>query len=175
MFIFNLAQIKTNVTKSQQKSLRSIQSILSESPVKSHQVQLLKQNQAHSQLLSTVQELLPENSRAHCLSAQLKHDHLIIHADSSGWAAKLRFQLTALLPTLRRQAGYHLATKVSVRVQPQQTSNSSSHTTQSRMNQQTAQQIRELACVIRDENLRQRWLNLANHADTTTKIDNHKK
>jgi len=159
------------VTKSQQKSFRSIQTILSESPVKSYQVQLLKQNQAHSVLLSTVQELLPDNSKLHCLSAQLKHDNLIIHADSSGWAAKLRFQLTTLLPTLRRQAGYHLATKVTVRVQPQQTSNAPERSSKPRMDQQTAQQIRELASSIRDETLRQRWLNLANNVGTTSQTE----
>ncbi len=166
MSIFNLALIETNVTKSQQKSLRSIQTILSESPVKSHQVQLLEQNRAHSALLATIQELLPDNSKPHCLSAQLKYDNLVIHADSSGWASKLRFQLATLLPTLRRQAGYHLATKLTVRVQPQQTSKLSGQLTRSRMDKQTAQQIRELASAIRDETLRQRWLKLA---------ENHKK
>ncbi len=154
------------MTKSNKKSLRSIQTILSASPVKSHQVQLLKQNRAHSALLSTIQALLPENSQSHCLSAQLKHDTLIIHADSSGWAAKLRFQLTTLLPTIRRQAGYHLVEKVTVRVQPQQQSNTSKISAQRYMDSATAQQIRELACAIRDDELRQQWLKLA---------ENHKK
>jgi len=170
-----LSQIENYVTKSQQKKLRSIQTILSDSPVKSHQMALLKLNQAHSNLLSTVRELLPESSQLHCLSAQLKHDNLVIHTDSSGWAAKLRFQLTTLLPTLRRQAGYHLATTLSVRVQPPQSSRSAKKLAQSRMDQQTAQQIRELACSIRDENLRQRWLNLANNADSSGQKDNHEK
>ncbi len=163
------------MTKSQQKTLRSIQTILSESPVKSHQVQILKQNQAHSALLSTIQELLPENSQAHCLSAQLKYDNLIVHTDSSAWAAKLRFQLTALLPTLRRQDGYHLATKLTVRIQPQQVTKSKKQLAQGHMDQETAQQIRELASAIPDENLRQRWLKLAECADDTAQTDNHKK
>ena len=154
------------MTKSRQKSLRSIQTILSESPVKAHQVQLLEQNQAHYALLSTIQEMLPENSQSHCLSAQLRHDNLIIHTDSSGWAAKLRFQLTSLLPTIRRQAGYHLATKVTVRVQPPQSSHSAKQSSQRAMDSATAQQIRQLACAIRDDELRQRWLKLA---------ENHKK
>jgi len=162
------------VTKSQPKKFRSIQSILSESPVKSHQVQLLKQNQAHSALLATVKELLPDNSKSHCLSAQLKYDDLIIHADSSAWAAKLRFQLTAALPTIRRQAGYHLASKISVRIQPQQTSKPSNRHKKSHMDQQTAQQIRELACAIRDDKLRQRWLKLAEPVPTDLEIENHK-
>jgi len=154
------------VTKSQQKSFRSIQDILSESPVKSQQVQLLKQNQAHHALLSTIQELLPDSNKSHCLSAQLKYDQLVIHADSSAWAAKLRFQLTSLLPTLRRQAGYHLVSKVVVRVQPQHTTTLPKSLTKRHIDEATAQEIRELACVIRDEKLRLRWLKLAENTET---------
>ena len=155
------------MTKSQQKSFRSIQTILSEGPVKSHQVRLLQQNQAHSKLLDTIHALLPDNSKSHCLGAQLKYDDLIVHTDSSAWATKLRFQLTALLPTLRRQPGYHGATKVTVRIQPPQTSSISAQLAATKMDQQTAQQIRELACTIRDESLRQTWLKLADNAHIT--------
>jgi hypothetical protein len=158
------------VTKSQQKSLRSIQDILLESPVKTQHVQLLKQNQAHSVLLSTIQELLPDSNKPHCLSAQLKYDLLIVHTDSSAWASKLRFQLATMLPTLRRQDGYHLASKVVVRVQPQQTARSSNILNKSRMDKSTAKQIRELASAIRDENLRQRWLKLAENAETDNPV-----
>lgn len=158
------------MTKSQQKSFRSIQTILSDNP-KNHQVQLLAQNQVHSNLLTTIQELLPDSSKSHCLSAQLKYDSLIVHTDSSAWAAKLRFQLATLLPTLRRQAGYHAATKVTIRIQPPQASRTSHKHTVSNMDQQTAQQIRELASAIRDETLRQTWLKLANNAQPTPKLD----
>lgn len=159
--------------KSRQNSFRSIQTILSESPVKNHQVQLLKQNQAHSVLLATIQELLPDSSQPHCLSAQLKHDHLIVHTDSSGWAAKLRLQLTPLLPTLRRQPGFHLANKVTIRIQPQQPSRLSNQLSRSTMDHQTAQQIRELACAIRDQSLRERWLKLAENAQAASEPKNH--
>lgn len=160
------------MTKSQQKSFRSIQTILSESPIKSHQVQLLKRNQAHSNLLATVQELLPDSSKPHCLSAQLKYDELIVHTDSSAWASKLRFQLATLLPTLRRQAGYHAATKVTIRIQPPQASRAVNKRAVSNMDQQTAQQIRELAVAIRDETLRQTWLKLAENASSANKLNN---
>ena len=152
------------MTKSQQKSFRSIQTILSDSPIKNHHVRLLEQNQIQSRLLATVQELLPETTKPHCLNAQLRHDVLVIHTDSSAWAAKLRFQLAALLPTLRRQAGYHAATNVVVRVQLPLTSHFKKHSAASVMDQQTAQQIRELASAIRDEALRQTWLKLADNA-----------
>ncbi|MCK4743103.1 MAG: DUF721 domain-containing protein [Sulfuriflexus sp.] len=158
------------MTKSQQKSFRSIQTILSNNP-KSHQAYLLTQNQSHSSLLATIQELLPDSSQAHCLSAQLKYDDLIVHTDSSAWAAKLRFQLATLLPTLRRQAGYHAATKVTIRIQPPQASGTKKHTVKN-MDQQTAQQIRELAVAIRDETLRQTWLKLANNAEADPELNN---
>jgi len=158
------------VTKSQQKSFRSIQTILSDNP-KSHQVQLLARNQAHSTLLTTIQELLPDSSKPHCLSAQLKYELLIVHTDSSAWAAKLRFQLATLLPTLRRQAGYHAVTKVSIRIQPPQASRTKKHAVKN-MDQRTAQQIRELASAIRDETLRQTWLKLANNAQSDPELIN---
>jgi len=155
------------VTKSQQKSFRSIQTILSDSPIKNHHVRLLEQNQIQSRLLAIVQELLPETTKPHCLNAQLKHDVLIIHTDSSAWAAKLRFQLAALLPALRRQAGYHAATNVVVRVQLPLSPHFKKQSTASKMDQHTAQQIRELASSIRDETLRQTWLKLADNALST--------
>ena len=158
------------MTKSQQKSFRSIQTILSDNP-KSHQVRLLAQNLVHSNLLTTIQELLPDSSKSHCLSAQLKYDVLIVHTDSSAWAAKLRFQLATLLPTLRRQAGYHAATKVTIRIQPPQASRKSHKHTVSNMDQQTAQQIRELASAIRDETLRQTWLKIAENASSASELD----
>lgn len=158
--------------KSRQKPLRSIQDILSKSPVKNHYVQLLKQNQAHSNLLTTIRELLPDSSQSHCLNVQLKYDELIVHVDSSGWATKLRFQLAALLPALRRQPGYHAATKITIRIQPPQTPRLSARLASSTMDPQTAQQIRELASAIRDETLRQTWLKLANNAQITAKTNN---
>jgi len=158
------------VTKSQQKSLRPIQTILSEGITKNHQARLFQQNQRHAALLETIQELLPDSSKAHCLSAQLKYDNLIVHVDSSAWASKLRFQLTTLLPTLRRQQGYHAATKVTMRIQPQQSSHAThKKRTSNAMDPQTAQQIRELASAIRDEELRQTWLKLAENAHTISK------
>lgn len=135
-------------------------------------MRLLAQNLVHSSLLTTIQELLPDNSKSHCLSAQLKYDVLIVHTDSSAWASKLRFQLASLLPTLRRQAGYHAATKVSIRIQPPQASRTSHKHTVSNMDQQTAQQIRELASAIRDETLRQTWLKLAENASSSPEVDN---
>lgn len=135
-------------------------------------MRLLAQNLVHSNLLTTIQELLPDSSQSHCLSAQLKHDSLIVHTDSSAWAAKLRFQLATLLPTLRRQAGYHAATKVTIRIQPPQASRASLKHTVSNMDQQTAQQIRELASSIRDETLRQTWLKLAENASSASELDN---
>ena len=159
------------MTKSQQKSLRPIQTILSEGLTKNHQARLFQQNQRHAALLETIQELLPETSKPHCLNAQVKHDELIVHVDSSGWAAKLRFQLASLLPTLRRQPGYHATQKVTVRIQPASSSRSSKPVA-SNMDHQTAEQIRQLASAIRDETLRQTWLKLADNAQTSAKTNN---
>ena len=160
----------TNVTKSQQKKLRSVSSILATS-ARTQQSRMLEKMQAQSVLLQTVQALLPTQSQTHCLSAQLQQDTLVVHVDSSAWAAKLRFQLAACLPALRRQPGYHLANKVSVRVQPQHASTQPDSGSRKTMPPQLAQYIRELGSAIRDEKLRERWIKLANN-DTP---ENHNK
>jgi len=73
---------------------------------------LIEQNK----LLVLVRSLLPETLQPHCLAAQLKEKDplLIIHADSSAWASRLRYFSRDLRIKLRGK-GLH-ARKIEVRV-----------------------------------------------------------
>ena len=151
------------MAKKQPTSLRPVHAILANG----RQAELLGQNKAHSRILETVRELLPDNFNVHCVSAQMLDNSLIVHVDTSTWATKLRFQLPAILPALQRQPGLHSISKCDVRIQPGQPANSSPGSHSRQIDEQTAQQIRELACVISDENLRKRWLKIAENTATT--------
>jgi len=141
-------------------SLRSVQAILASG----HQSELLEHNKAHYRLLETVRELLPDNFKQHCVSAQVLDNTLLVHADTSTWATKLRFQLPAILPALQRQPGLHVIDKYDIRILPGQIEPQSPQQPVRHIDEQTAQQIRQLACVISDENLRKRWLKIAENS-----------
>ena len=63
---------------------------------------------AQKALLNRVRRLLPDDLAAHCVAAQKRGQHLILHTDSPVWATRLRYfapQLNSLLkaddPSLR--------------------------------------------------------------------------
>jgi len=138
-------------------SLRSVKTILATG----RQAELFGQNRAHQRLLETVRELLPDNFRSHCISAQQAGNTLLVHTDTSTWATKLRFQLPGILPALQRQPDLHALNRCDIRILPRQLLEQSSPTHTRQIDKHIAQQIRELACVISDENLRKRWLKIA--------------
>lgn len=52
-------------------------------------------------LNAALSQLLDPTLAAHCRVANLRRDTLILQADSPAWAARLRYQIPALLKTLR--------------------------------------------------------------------------
>jgi len=150
------------MAKKQTGSLRSVKTILATG----RQAALLGQNRTHHRLLETVRELLPDNFRSHCISAQQMENTLLVHADTSTWATKLRFQIPGILPALQRQPDLHTLDRCDIRILPKQLLGQTTQSLTRHIDDITAQQIRELACVISDENLRKRWLKIAENTPT---------
>ena len=77
--------------------------------------QLLSRSAQQNSLLHYVQKLLPKPLGEHCLAAVHKEDSLVLFADSSAWASRLRFVSRNLIRELQRrdQAGIE---RISVRI-----------------------------------------------------------
>jgi hypothetical protein len=69
-------------------------------------------------LTAALRDALPEPLASHCLAANLDNDTLVVGCSSSAWAAKLRYQLPALLARLRNHAGLAALSQIRIRVQP---------------------------------------------------------
>ena len=77
-----------------------------------HHISLLKQ------LDMTLKDCLDPSAAAHCTVANLSDNMLIIHADASAWASKLRFQAPVILSELRVACQLPALKSVHIRVRP---------------------------------------------------------
>lgn len=85
--------------------------------LKSAAVPLIERARKLSRLEQAVLRLLPENLAVHCKVLNLKNETLILSADSSAWAARLRFAEPALIKQLECQFP-GLVRSTQVRIQP---------------------------------------------------------
>lgn len=75
---------------------------------------LLTRNRGNQQLLIRIRELLPKQLREHCIAAVTENRRVILYAESSAWASRLRFFSRDLAKQLN-QNGIG-ADKVNIRV-----------------------------------------------------------
>jgi hypothetical protein len=72
-------------------------------------------------LTRLVREFLPSPLNQHCQVANIRDQHLVLHADSPAWSTMLHFQAPALLEYLKQQPGLehisNIRTKTSQQVQ----------------------------------------------------------
>jgi hypothetical protein len=75
---------------------------------------LLTRNRGNKQLLDRIRDLLPEQIREHCTAATIENRRVILYAESSAWASRLRF----LSRDLARQLNQNniAADRINVRV-----------------------------------------------------------
>ncbi len=75
---------------------------------------------AHAARLQRASKLLCEYLDAplnqHCQVANIKEDIIVVHADSSAWAAKLRFHVAGMLTHLKQQQEFNTLRSVLVKV-----------------------------------------------------------
>ncbi|HLA74973.1 MAG TPA: DciA family protein [Gammaproteobacteria bacterium] len=80
---------------------------------------LLDHAQRLQQATRIVHEGLSPPLNEHCRVANIKDSMLVLHADSPAWAAKLRFQVAAMLAQLNRAPGFGELRSIRVKVCPQ--------------------------------------------------------
>ncbi len=75
---------------------------------------LIADSKAHETMLKTVKNLLPEPLNQHCCAAILHDQLLILYADSSAWASRLRYFSRNLSRHLQKQGV--IVNKISIRI-----------------------------------------------------------
>lgn len=80
--------------------------------------QTIQRGKKLHQLTHWIHNLLPVDLAIHCHVLNLRNGSLIIACDSTVWATRLRYQIPALLETLRRDAGLSDLVDIQIRVQP---------------------------------------------------------
>ncbi len=93
------------------KSLRSLSDCLNTGPTLQT---LISRSRKQQLLLQQVQSLLPEPLSGHCVSVVKNASRLLLYADSSAWAGRIRF-ITSELGVKLRECG-HKVDRISVRV-----------------------------------------------------------
>lgn len=106
----------------------------------------------------------PINQHIHV--ANLEHDQLVLHIDSSSWAALLRLQIPGLIEQLKQYHGLTTLNNIRIKVKP----TSSQQTTTKPLNQahlstQSSDIIRDYAASIDDQALKAALLRLANRSN----------
>ena len=121
----------------------------------------------HSQRLETLNRVLrgciPAPLNQHCQVANLRDNILVLHADSSAWALKLRYGSRTLLQQLRQRGMPGLDT-IEVKVRPP---NPTLHRPEKirsvQMSAKTAQLLDSIASGINDSPLKNALQRLAQH------------
>lgn len=85
-------------------SLKSVRHLLQDKPTLNH---LEQEISAQQTLLADIRRILPGELAAHCVSARLHGQRLVLHTDSPVWASRLRF-LAAELTSLLENSGRSL-------------------------------------------------------------------
>ena len=81
-------------------SLKSVRHLLQDKPTLNH---LEHEINAQRALLAEIRRLLPGELAAHCVSARLHGQRLVLHTDSPVWASRLRFMASELLSLLENR------------------------------------------------------------------------
>ncbi|MCF6355350.1 MAG: DUF721 domain-containing protein [Candidatus Polarisedimenticolaceae bacterium] len=116
---------------------------------------------AQEKLLTLTRSLLPAPLDQHCLSAQQRCSHLIIHTGSSAWASRLRYFSRDLRAKLRSKGVVVQKIEVRVFISNPSTKRPARHI--HRLSQDNAELIEATADEIQDANLRAALKRLSQH------------
>ena len=120
---------------------------------------LMRQLQQQRRLLALVRKCLPPAMARHCADARPNGSVLTLFAESPVWASKLRFSAPKLLGEIRRAAPG--VASISVRIFPQQGSAAKTQRLRPRLSPTAATSIDGSVGAIRDPDLRNALLRLA--------------
>ncbi len=120
----------------------------------------LQQNQG---LLQYIQGVLPTPLNGHCVGLSVKPNQLILYADSSAWASRLRYFTGELASKLNNKHLYFNKIYVKVAIDNRQTSTKSSRRKTKLMSQQNSEQLQKIAQHTSDQDLRAALIRLSSH------------
>ena len=111
-----------------------------------------------------IHALLEPPLQEHCRLTNVKDGTLVLHADSSAWAARLRFQMPAVLRQLRQHPAFTGVSGFRVRVAPLQRAAPVAPSSPRELSQETVSLIRSSADTVGDLRLKLALQRLADHA-----------
>ena len=127
---------------------------------------ILKHVNFINQLQSELHKYLGPPLNTHCKIANYKKDILILHADSPGWAAKLRYITPDISSFLQQQ--FQLTSLKTIRVKVQPVSKEPIKTSKKRiiLSSTSAKLINDVAKTIPDHALRTSLLKISRHSQS---------
>ena len=100
----------------------------------------------------------------HCSVANLTNDTLVLHSDSSAWAAKLRYNIPAILNYMQTECKLSSLKTIRIKIKlPENSRQSGSVRKKAVMSKTSARYINQAAAVMSDDDLRLSLLKLAKH------------
>jgi len=142
-------------------TLKNIVRLLAESPDALQAV--VNHTQRLEALNHTLRGCIPAPLNQHCQVANLRDNILILHADSSAWALKLRYSSRVLLQQLR-QRGVPGLSAIEVKVRPDNAAvNRPEKIRHAHMSGKTAQLLDSIASDISDDRLKVALQRLSRH------------
>ena len=124
---------------------------------------LLKHANYINQLQSELHNYLGQPLNSHCKIANYKKDILIIHADSPGWAAKLRYMTPDILSFMHQQFRLTNLKTIRVKVSPCSKKPVKSLKKQITLSPTSAKLINDVANTVSDHALKTSLLKISRH------------
>lgn len=123
--------------------------------------QTLRHGEYLRRLNTLLTRILDGDSRLHCQIGNIRDGLLILFADSTAWAVRLRYQTPVLLRELKQQKGLESLQKIEIRVMPKE---EKEHTEQKvSLSSEASSCINACADNISDEKLQNALKRLAAH------------
>ena len=123
--------------------------------------QAIQRGRKLGQLSRFIQKLLVPELAAHCQLLNLRQGVLIMSCDSTVWATRLRYQVPALLESLRQQDSLRDLVDIQIRVNPVVTAPQQATRRRASLSAEAAYCVQQCAESIDDSGLRQALEQLA--------------
>lgn len=124
---------------------------------------LLKHANFINQLQSELHKYLGQPLNAHCKIANYKKDTLILHADSPGWAAKLRYMTPDILGLMHQQFKLTDIKTIRVKVAPDSRKTFKTSKKPVTLSSKSAKLVNDVANTISDHALKTSLLKISRH------------
>jgi hypothetical protein len=132
---------------------------------------------AHAERLQRASQVLrthlDEPLAGHCQVANIKDGSIVMHADSSAWAAKLRFHVASMLEQLNQAHGFGVLRAIRIKVSPLSEGLPTVPAEQLTLSERAATVLKSAAHATEDSELRVVLLRLAQRQRQDTR-DNRK-